>query len=46
MGVELISPNVDREADVFTIDFLHRRLGQDFPISGDALALARAEVSE
>ena len=36
-----ISPNVDREADVFTITFLHKRLGQDFPISGDDLARAR-----
>lgn len=36
-----LSANVDREADVDTIEFLHRRLGEDFPISGDELARAR-----
>lgn len=36
-----ISPNVDRDADVYTIEFLHKRLDAEFPISGDDLARAR-----
>lgn len=44
MRAGLIGENVDALADVATIEFLHERLGQEFPVSGDDIARYRAEV--
>lgn len=43
---ELIGPNTDALADVPTVQFLHDRLGQEHPISGDMIARHKTTGNE
>lgn len=45
-GSRLLSPNVDIEADAYTLGFLHTQGGQEFPICGDTLARTKKTAYE